>query len=184
LSEKKSIDLRRTVTSCVCGLFALLLGTTCANAQIAGKVITIQDGDTLTIIDLEATQYRIRLAGIDAPEKGQPFGYASLSNLSDLCYGRLVSAICPKVDRYGRHVCTVWLNGKDLNLAQIASGLAWHYKRFQHEQSPEEREAYAQAEDKARHQRLRLWQDDHPIPPWDWRAGRRVPFVTPVPSGM
>jgi endonuclease YncB( thermonuclease family) len=92
--------------------------------------------------------------------------------------------MCPKIDRYGRRVCTVWLNGKDLNLAQIASGLAWHYKRFEHEQSVEEREAYAQAEDKARHNRLRLWQDDQPIAPWDWRAGRRIPFVKPVPLEM
>lgn len=165
--------MQRAVTSCVCALFALLVGATYANAQIAGKVVTIQDGDTLTIVDLEDNRHRIRLAGIDAPEKGQPFGYASLSKLSDLCYGRLVSATCSKVDRYGRHVCTVWFNGKDLNLAQIESGFAWHYKRFQHEQPPEERHAYAQAEDNARLNRLGLWRDDEPTPPWDWRRSPR-----------
>jgi endonuclease YncB( thermonuclease family) len=168
IERAKSIGFQRTATCCI-ALFALFLGATCANAQIAGKVITIQDGDTLTIVDLEGSEYRIRLAGIDAPEKGQRFGYASLSKLSDLCYGRLVSATCPKMDQYGRHVCTVWLNGTDLNLAQVASGLAWHYKRFEHEQSPEEREAYASAEEKARLGRLGLWQDDQPTPPWDWR---------------
>ena len=139
-------------------------------ARIVGKVVLIQDGDTLTLLDLEEKQHRIRLAGIDAPEKNQPFGYASLSHLSDLSYGMLVDATCPKIDRYGRYVCTVSVNGKDINLAQVAAGFAWHYKRFEHEQSPVERDAYRTAEEKARAGRIGLWQDDHPMPPWDWRT--------------
>jgi endonuclease YncB( thermonuclease family) len=140
--------------------------------RIVGKVVLIQDGDTLTVIDLEDNERRLRLAGIDAPEKSQPFGYASLSHLSDLSYGMLVDATCPKIDRYGRHVCTVLVNGKDISLAQVAAGFAWHFKRFEHEQPPEERDAYRLAEKRARAGRLGLWQDDHPMPPWDWRARR------------
>lgn len=168
-----SVRIGFATLACV---FALLIGrATYANDQIVGKVIAIQDGDTLTVVGLEDGQHRIRLAGIDAPEKSQPFGYASLSHLSDLSYGMLVRAICPKVDRYGRSVCTVFVDGRDVNLSQVAAGLAWHYKRYEHEQTQEEREAYATAENKARVDRLGLWQDQAPVAPWDWRNRLRSP---------
>ena len=162
-----------------CAALLLLGGATYADNQLAGKVIIIQDGDTLTLLDLENVEYRIRLAGIDAPEKNQPFGYDSLSHLSDLCFGMLVRAVCPKVDRYGRAVCTVFVDGKDINLAQVAAGLAWHYKRFQHEQTREEREAYALTELRARSERLGLWREDAPIAPWEWR--NRFQWAKPAP---
>ncbi len=122
---------------------------------------------------MELTQHQVRLAGIDAPEKGQAFGHVSQVHLSVLCYGKLVIADCPKVDHYGRQVCTVFIDGVDVNLAQVAAGLAWHYKRFVHEQPVHEGEAYAKAEDAARTTKVGLWQDSDPVPPWEWRSLRR-----------
>lgn len=138
-----------------------------------GKVIAVQDGDSITILDPELRLHRIRLAGIDAPEKGQPFGHASHVHLSMLSYDRLATAHCPKIDQYRREVCTVRIDGKDVSLAQLNAGLAWHFKRFAHEQSPEERDSYASAENNARSARSGLWQDDQPIAPWEWRARRK-----------
>lgn len=169
MNRRFTTQARRWLTRWACVLPLLLGSASYADNQLAGKVIAIQDGDTLTLIDLDNSQHRIRLAGIDAPEKGQPFGYASLSHLSDLCFGMLVRAACPKVDRYGRSVCTIFVHGKDINLTQVAAGLAWHYKRFEHEQALEEREGYALAENKARSERLGLWKDNAPIAPWEWR---------------
>ena len=153
---------------------ALLFGAAHAGTTIVGKVVGIQDGDTLTVLDMELTQHRIRLAGIDAPERGQAFGHKSVDHLSTLCFGMLVTAKCPKVDHYGRQVCTVVVDGKDVSLAQVTAGLAWHYKRFAHEQSAEEREAYAQAEETARMGKVGLWRDSDPMPPWEWRSLRRT----------
>jgi endonuclease YncB( thermonuclease family) len=141
----------------------------------------VQDGDTITILDPELLMYRIRLSGIDAPEKDQPFGTTSRDHLSQLCDGRLVTASCPKMDRYGRMVCAVWVDDVDVSLAQLRAGLAWHFKRYASEQTPSDRELYALAEDKARAAHLGLWRDESPIPPWDWRRMRSS--VTASPSG-
>ena len=152
----------------------LSFGDACADTHFAGKVVGIHDGDTITLLDMNLTQYRVRLAGIDAPEKGQAFGHVSQVHLSTLCYGKLVIANCPKVDHYGRQVCTVFVDSVDVNLAQVAAGFAWHYKRFVHEQPAHEGEAYAKAEDAARNAKVGLWQDRDPVPPWEWRSLRRM----------
>src|SRR5262245_33059817 len=75
-----------------------------AETRIVGKVVGILDGDTVTLVDMNLQQYRVRLAGIDAPERGQPFSQVSQVHLSALCHGKLVIADCPKIDRYGRPV--------------------------------------------------------------------------------
>lgn len=142
---------------------------------LAGKVISVEDGDTITVVDSEYAHYRIRLFGIDAPEKGQAFGDVARAHLASLCAGGLVTASCPKIDRYGRHVCTVWVDEVDVSLAQLRAGLAWHFKRYASEQSLGERAAYARAEEEARAAGLGLWQDKNPIPPWEWRAAMSAP---------
>lgn len=151
-------------------LAACLSARAQAPAVIAGKVISVQDGDTITVLDAEHVNYRIRLSGIDAPEKGQAFGNVAREHLGALCAGRRITASCPKIDRYGRYVCTVWVGEIDLSLAQLRAGMAWHFKRYESEQGTEERAAYAQAENDARVARLGLWQENNPIPPWQWRA--------------
>lgn len=150
-------------------LFVSTINAAYAEPVILGKVIAIADGDTLTILDEDKQQYRIRLAGIDAPERAQPFGDASRRNLSELAYGRLVAADCPKVDRYKRLVCVVRVDGSDVSFAQIKAGLAWHYKKYANEQSHGDREAYSDAEIEARVARRGLWAETATIPPWEWR---------------
>jgi len=145
-----------------------------AEQSLAGKVVGVLDGDTVTILDSDLKQHRVRLSGIDAPESGQPFGYVSQVHLSSLCFDKLVTAVCPKVDRYGREVCTVWADGTDVSLSQIRAGLAWHFKRYAAEQPTAERETYSAAEEEARGAGIGLWQERNPIAPWDWRQQKRA----------
>ena len=116
---------------------------------IHGRVVGVSDGDSVTVIDANKTQYKIRLAGIDAPEKAQAYGQKSKQSLSDLVFGKQVDVEWSKRDRYGRTVGKIMLGGVDINLEQIKSGMAWHYKEYQNEQSPEDRVAYAQSESQA-----------------------------------
>ena len=138
--------------------------------RLTGRVVTVTDGDTLTILDSDRVQHRIRLDGIDAPEKAQAFGNRSRQSLAELAHDREAVATCPKVDRYGRHVCKVMVGGADVGLEQIRRGLAWHFKRYEDEQRPKDRRAYAKTEDEARAARRGLWRDPDPVAPWDWRA--------------
>ena len=83
--------------------------------------------------------------------------------------GKQVAVEYQKRDRYGRIVGKVWLNGGDVCLEQVKAGFAWHYKKYQHEQSLEDRQLYAEAEDNAREGRLGLWRENNPNPPWEHR---------------
>jgi len=136
-------------------------------------VVRVSDGDTVTLLDGLRAQHRIRLAGIDAPEKAQPFGDASKRHLSDMVFGESVSVEYEKQDRYGRIVGKILKDGHDASLEQIRVGLAWHYKQYQREQSREDRSAYAEVEREAQQAHAGLWQDAAPIPPWTWRRERR-----------
>jgi endonuclease YncB( thermonuclease family) len=141
---------------------------------LEGKVVGVADGDTITILGAGNRQTRVRLQGIDAPESRQAFGQASKRNLSDLIFDRQVTVEYEKTDRYGRTLGKVLAGGRDVNLEQIKAGLAWHYKYYQDEQSPEDRRLYADAEAEARAASRGLWADRNPIPPWDFRRGKRV----------
>lgn len=156
-----------------------------ANAEnIFGKVIGVMDGDTIEILDASKTTHRIRLEGIDAPEKAQPFGARSKQHLSDQVFGRQVDVQFKKTDKYGRNVGKVIVGGKDANLEQIRSGFAWHYKEYQKEQSAADRVAYADAEISARAKKAGLWIEPKAIPPWEWRHGRKnQPTVQSESSG-
>jgi endonuclease YncB( thermonuclease family) len=145
-----------------------------ATAQpLSGKVIGVKDGDTVVLLDAEKRSHDIRLAGIDAPEKAQPFGQRSKEHLSDTVFGKQVTVEGGKTDRYGRRVSKVIVNGSDANLAQVRNGFAWHYKEYEREQSTTDRKLYADAESAARSARLGLWRDNAPTPPWDWRHGEK-----------
>jgi len=140
---------------------------------IQGRVVSIADGDTVTVLDSANTQHKIRLMGIDAPEKKMPFGQRSKENLSDLVFNKQVSVEYSKQDRYGRTVGKILINGVDANLEQVKAGMAWHYKQYQREQSPDERVSYSDAEEQARAGRRGLWVDGEPTPPWDWRKQQK-----------
>src|SRR5437660_6313909 len=136
---------------------------------LTGRVVRVTDGDTITVLDSSNTQHRIRLEGIDAPESHQAFGTQSKKNLSEMVFGKDVTVVYQKTDQYGRLVGKILLDGKDINLEQIKAGMAWHYKEYQREQTPEDRELYAAAEDEARRTRRGLWQDPDPIEPSAFR---------------
>jgi endonuclease YncB( thermonuclease family) len=155
-------------------LLAFALSPPTLAYQLYGRVIGITDGDTVTILDERRIQHKVRLSGIDAPEQKQPFGDASKRNLSSLIFSRYVAVIYNKRDRHGRIVGKILLNGRDICLEQIRAGLAWHFKEYEREQSPEERRAYAEAEEEAHRARRGLWRDPFPIPPWEFRHPERA----------
>ena len=93
---------------------------------IIGKAIKVSDGDTITVLDKTHTQHKIRLAGIDAPEKNQAFGQRAKESLSDLVSSKAVTVETGKTDRYGREVGKVLVDGIDSNLVQVQKGFVWH----------------------------------------------------------
>lgn len=147
-----------------------------ANAEaITGRVVGVADGDTITVLDGDKVQHKIRLAGIDAPEKKQPFGQRSKQSLSDLVFAKSVTVETDKLDKYKRNVGKVLVGGVDANLEQVKRGMAWHYKAYEREQSPADRKAYSDAEDAAKAARRGLWADTEPVPPWDFRHNKIKP---------
>lgn len=161
-----------------CTRFLLLLSTLIvANPSAAdtlqGRVVGIADGDTVTVLDVSNTQWKIRLMGIDAPEKKQAFGNKSKESLSALVFNKQVTVEYSKKDKYGRTLGKIIVNGVDANLKQVKAGMAWHYKQYQNEQSVEDRAAYAEAEEQARMGKRGLWFDTEPTPPWDWRMQQK-----------
>ena len=133
----------------------------------------VTDGDTIVVLDADKVQHKIRLQGIDAPERRQAFGTKSKEHLSDLVAGKTVEVDYSKYDRYGRVLGIVLVNGEDANLEQVEAGMAWHYKKYQREQSPSDRVKYSDAELEARRHKVGLWRDPNPMPPWDYRQAER-----------
>lgn len=144
-----------------------------AAETLTGEVVGLADGDTVTVLDSSHRQHKVRLMGIDAPEKAQPFGTRSKQALSAAVFRQTVTVEWRKLDRYGRIIGRVMVKGRDANLAQVEAGLAWHYVAYASEQAPEDRSAYAAAEARARGQGRGLWQDRGPVAPWDFRHAKR-----------
>ena len=168
--------------STLTALVALFIESTAAFADITGRVVAVTDGDTIKVLDGSNTEHKVRLTGIDAPERGQPFGTASTKHLASLVAGKQVFVESSKNDRYGRVLGKVWVQpadcpscGKtlDANHAQILVGMAWWYRYYANEQSEEDRGRYESAEDEARAKKWGLWADANPIEPYDWRKGIR-----------
>ncbi len=162
-------------------LLALLAQSPCA-AVLEGRVIHVADGDTLTVLDDQQHSHKIRLAGIDAPERGQPFGRKATEALAALAKNQRVTIDGGKTDRYQRRIgivkvaaegCIPCTPGTDVGLALVVAGLAWHYRAYEREQSRSDRKQYREAESGARSRRDGLWTDAAPMPPWDWRRARR-----------
>lgn len=149
-------------------------------------VVGVSDGDTITARCGAAGNYeqiKVRFNGIDAPEKRQPFGRRAKEALSDLVYMKEVALHCPKSDRYGRSVCKVMVapasaprgpKTLDAGLAMVTLGMAWWYRTYAREQTPQERGQYEFAEAEARAKRVGLWQDQDLVAPWDWRKEQRA----------
>ena len=125
----------------------------------------------------------MRIAGIDAPEKGQAFGQRAKQAMSDLVFGKPARLDCYKTDRYGRGVCNVWVapasapSGAmtlDAGLAMVTQGMAWWYRVYSGELTPQARGQYEFAEQEARAKRAGLWSDPQPVAPWEWRKAKRA----------
>ena len=97
---------------CLVPLLVALCSLSGRAEVLEGRVVAVGDGDTITVLDSNHQQHRIRIGGIDAPDKGQPFGPRSKQHMSELAFGKNARADCYKVDRYRRDVCTVYVNGK------------------------------------------------------------------------
>lgn len=151
------------------GLALLLISGQASSDTLTGEVVALSDGDTITVLDGAKTQHRVRLAGIDAPEKRQPFGDRSRQNLAAIVFRRQVAVDWRKADRYGRIVGRVTVGQVDAGLEQVRAGMAWHYKAYAREQSVDDRAEYAAAEEAARASRIGLWRDADAVPPWDYR---------------
>jgi len=136
--------------------------------DLSGRVVRVADGDTVSVLDATNTQHRIRLFGIDTPERDQPYGSAAKRALADLVGDRNVGVVVVATDDYGRQVGTLYRDETNINLAMVAAGHAWWYRHY----APHERRLEI-AEQAARERRLGLWATPHPVPPWDWRRGRR-----------
>lgn len=160
-------------TAALAALVLAGLGLPAIAATYTARVVAIADGDTLTVLDAERRQHKIRLAGIDAPEKRQAWGQRAQQFLGERVFQRVVRIEVSKKDRYGREVGTVWLEGEDINLELLRAGLAWHYRAYEREQPPEDRARYADAEQQARERRQGLWSDAHPLAPWEFRRRAR-----------
>lgn len=155
-------------------LLILLFNTSVHGETLHGRVIGVADGDTITILDNSNTQFKIRLAGIDAPEKKQDFGNVSKRSLSEMVFNQQVTIEWKKTDRYGRMVGKVVRNGKDVNLEQVKLGMAWFYRKYQNELVFDDRINYLHAEENAMSKQVGLWLHKDPIAPWDFRKISRL----------
>ena len=139
-----------------------------AQSTIQGVVVSIADGDTITVLQ-DSEQYKIRLYGVDTPEKKQDFGQKAKQFTSGMVFKQHVKVVAYDIDRYGRTVGMVYIGQKCLNEELIKNGLAWIYKRYCSESFCN---SWMQLEQEARVNKLGLWIYDNPIPPWDFRRGK------------
>ena len=141
----------------------ILLALPPAYADVVARVVSVHDGDTLTVL-VERRQVKVRLTDIDAPELRQPFGTRSRQSLSELCFGKIASLDVRGHDRYKRTIAQVTCDGKDANAEQVRRGYAWTYARFARRDSP-----LHAIQDEARAAHRGLWSDPAARPPWEWR---------------
>jgi len=148
-------------------LFYSLIITSCIAATFTGKVVRVLDGDTIEVL-VDKKPVRVRLAEIDCPEKNQPFGQAAKKYVVKIAAQKIVTVESKTKDRYGRTIGEVFMsNGDSLNRLLIRDGYAWQYKKYSKDES------LAELESQARKNKVGLWQDNNPIPPWGWRRGKK-----------
>jgi micrococcal nuclease len=128
-----------------------------------GKVVKIVDGDTFDMLTKEKNTLRIRMNGIDCPERKQDFYQSAKNALAGYIFNKEVKLLITGRDRNKRTLATVYCGGENINLAMIKNGYAWHYKKYSSDTT------YAKAEQEARLTRKGLWRMDNPVAPWDFR---------------
>lgn len=134
--------------------------------SLSGKIVKVSDGDTVILLDKENNQHKIRLHGIDAPEKGQDYGNRSKQYLSSLIAGKQVNVDVKGKDMYKRLLGVVYLGEKNINAEMIQAGYAWRYKYSKDKY-------YIKLQNEAQVSKRGLWQGKNPINPWQWRKNKR-----------
>jgi endonuclease YncB( thermonuclease family) len=169
----------------VLGVFWVLVPLLVYAEQFTGKVVGISDGDTISVLR-EGKAVKVRMHGVDTPEKAQAFGTQARKFTSDLVFQRDVTVVVHTTDRYGRLVGEVLLpDGRSLNQELVKAGMAWWYRQY----APNDT-MLARLEAEARTAKRGLWADAHPVPPWQWRQPHHArsiavpapPRPTPAPQ--
>jgi micrococcal nuclease len=149
------------------GLLTVTIASFVMAGEFSGRVVGVMDGDTITVL-VGREQRRVRLAGVDAPEKGQAFGQRSKQALSQMIFGREVTVVSTGRDRYERTLGIVRLmDGGSVNERLVENGWAWHYTRYSSDRR------LSDLESRARASRRGLWAEPRPVAPWDFRKAHR-----------
>ena len=151
----------------IAAVTVLVITATLHAEELRGKVVSIADGDTITVQDADKVQHKIRLQGIDAPEKKQAFGTKSKERMSEKVGGEEVVVQWKEKDRYGRILGEVMLDKRHINLEMVQDGMAWHYTTYSKSKE------LTKAEAEARMGKKGLWVDKEPVPPWEYRKTER-----------
>jgi micrococcal nuclease len=137
-----------------------------AKPEFKGKVVSIADGDTVTVLTEDKTQHRIRLEHVDCPESHQDYGTKAKEALAEKIFGKEVTVKWTSRDKYKRILGIVYLGDRNMNLELVKEGWAWHYVHYSKDT------AYAKAEAEAKEGKRGLWAGKNPIPPWEFRRGK------------
>lgn len=144
----------------------LLLPILLSAQTLKGKIIKVSDGDTVILLDSDNTKHKIRLHGIDAPEKGQPYGNKAKEYLSGLIFDKTVKVDSKGTDQYKRVLGVIYLGDSNINAEMVRSGYAWNYKYSKDKY-------YIKLQEKAKADKRGLWKDKNSIDPWLWRKEKR-----------
>jgi micrococcal nuclease len=156
------------MSKCYLLLIIIFFSIPVSSQTLEGKVVGITDGDTFKLLVQDSILHRIRVANIDCPEKKQPFSAKAKQFTSDAIFGKIVKVNVLSTDRYGRYIgVTTYNDSLILNRELLKNGLAWHFVRYSNDMTLEELELTA------RKKKIGLWQEENPIPPWEWRANKR-----------
>lgn len=166
--EEQQVIVGNIINRIVLIVIFFLSLSNCLYSQLKGRIIGVSDGDSVSLLDEKNVVFKIRLNGIDAPEKKQDFGNASKNFIGDLIYDKFVWVRTNGLDRYGRTIGTIYLNenmiGKSVNEMSLENGMSWHYKKY------DKNILWSNIELKAKEDKIGLWQLQNPIPPWSFRG--------------
>nr|UOZ97269.1 Thermonuclease [Cupriavidus sp.] len=144
-----------------------------ATAATGYRLVKVFDGDSMLMRSPEGSVIQVRIAGIDAPEKSQPFADPARDRLAELLQQDGLRVAILKKDVYGRWLACLWIADQDLGLLMIEEGMVWFFRRYQSDLTKEQRLAYDAAEKSAQRAQRGLWQEADPVPPWEFRQQKR-----------
>lgn len=158
--------MKKTIT-----ILLIVMNLSGLYSQVNAKVISIKDGDTVVVLDKFNTQITLRLAEVDCPESGQPFGKNAKQFTSSQIYGKQIIFYKVSADRYGRTIAKVYYdNGKYLSSEIIKNGFGWWYFRYSND------ERLGILEKKAKAIKIGLWSDKKAVSPWEWRSANTYKY--------